>query len=309
MSPPDAGQPDAGQPDAAPPGPSQPDWLGDYQRLLERRGRVPFDGWSSVVASGSDAATLLNNFCTQDIPKLAVGDACEAFFPNTGGRVLAFGWVWKSAESTCRVVLGSGRANVLAEHLDRYVIREDVTLTVSDEPLSLAWSSDGAGDGSGDGSIGDAVPLPAFGEGARLSLGTPSPSDAIAAAAFEAFRIEQRVPLDGADTDDTVIPQEVDRNATAISFTKGCYLGQETVARLDALGRVKRKLRLLRLGGDAAPGDELTVDGKAAGRVTSVSWSPKHRSVIALAYVKDQHTAVGTRLSHAAGSAEVLADG
>ena len=81
----------------------------------------------------------------------------------------------------------------------------------------------------------------------------------------------------GVDFDDRNFPQEVGRNEQAISFTKGCYLGQETVARIDALGHVNQRLAGVRFAGTNVPdaGNELTYAGKTAGQVTSAKFSPQ----------------------------------
>ena len=104
------------------------------------------------------------------------------------------------------------------------------------------------------------------------------------------------------------MPQEVNRDAQAISFTKGCYLGQETVARIDALGHVNRKLAGVRWHGSEMlqPGQELTVAGQAIGRVTSAVWSPRARAVLALAYLRHGFELPGARLETESGVAEVV---
>ncbi len=102
---------------------------------------------------------------------------------------------------------------------------------------------------------------------------------------LEVVRVEHGRPRYGADLDDTVIPQEADLNERAVSFTKGCYVGQETVARLFYKGKPNRHLRGLRLSAPADPGTELTADGRAVGRLGSVVVSPAH-GPIALALVR-----------------------
>ena len=99
------------------------------------------------------------------------------------------------------------------------------------------------------------------------------------------------------------------RNAPqAISFTKGCYLGQETVARIDALGHVNRKLAGVRWHGSdmLQPGQELTVGGQAIGRVTSAVWSPRARAVLTLAFLRRGFDLRGARLETESGVAEVV---
>ncbi len=92
--------------------------------------------------------------------------------------------------------------------------------------------------------------------------------------AAECVRVEQGRPRYGIDLDDTVIPQEADLNARAVSFTKGCYVGQETVARLYYRGKPNRSLRGLRLSAPALPEAEITFGERVVGRLTSVAESP-----------------------------------
>ncbi len=103
--------------------------------------------------------------------------------------------------------------------------------------------------------------------------------------AAECLRIERGRPRYGIDLDDTTIPQEAGLNERAVSFTKGCYVGQETVARLFYRGKPNRHLRGLRLSGAARTGDELHLGERAVGRLGSVCSSP-HLGPIALALVR-----------------------
>ena len=86
---------------------------------------------------------------------------------------------------------------------------------------------------------------------------------------FERWRIEAGIPRWGAELDDGVLPAEAGLERTHVSFSKGCYPGQEPIARQHYRGKVNRRLRILDVEGDAAPGDELTLDGKTVGRITS----------------------------------------
>ena len=96
---------------------------------------------------------------------------------------------------------------------------------------------------------------------------------------LERIRIEAGVPAWGNELDDTILPAEAGLDETHISFTKGCYPGQEPVARLRHRGHANRGLRVLVLEG-AEPGDEVLFDGKAVGRITSAAPG------VALAYVR-----------------------
>jgi folate-binding protein YgfZ len=102
---------------------------------------------------------------------------------------------------------------------------------------------------------------------------------------FEVLRVEAGRPRYGIDLDDSVIPQEAGLNERAVSFTKGCYVGQETVARLHYKGKPNRHLRGLRLSAPAEPGTEIRLGEKVVGRLGSVVVSPRH-GPIALALVR-----------------------
>jgi tRNA-modifying protein YgfZ len=105
--------------------------------------------------------------------------------------------------------------------------------------------------------------------------------------AAEVRRVETGRPRYGVDLDETVIPQEAGLNERAVSFDKGCYVGQETVARLHFRGKPNRHLRGLRLTGPAARGDALRLGEKEVGRLGSVVESPRH-GTLALALVRRQ---------------------
>ena len=128
------------------------------------------------------------------------------------------------------------------------------------------------------------------------------------AEAFDTARIEAGTPLFGRDITNANLPQEVDRNEQTISFTKGCYLGQETVARIDALGHVNQTLCGVRFQRQVVPeiSTELMLDDKKVGRVTSATYSPRLAAPLALAYVRRGHNAVGAALASPIGAAEVI---
>ncbi len=120
-------------------------------------------------------------------------------------------------------------------------------------------------------------------------------------ATFEARRIEAGTPVSGRDVQANNLPQEVGRDARTINFVKGCYLGQETVARLDALGHVNRILRGGRLEGTTEvppPGTTLVdADGKPAAAITSAAFSADRGVPVFLAYVRVAQATGGTRLT------------
>ena len=110
-------------------------------------------------------------------------------------------------------------------------------------------------------------------------------AEPVSEAAAEILRVERGRPRYGVDLDETVIPQEAGLNERAVSFTKGCYVGQETVARLYYKGKPNRHLRGLRLTAPAEPGAELRLGERTVGHLTSAVLSPA-RGPIGLALVR-----------------------
>ena len=151
--------------------------------------------------------------------------------------------------------------------------------------------------------VGPRAAAATVGDALIAAGGTPA-----SPAAFEAARIEAGFPLHVRDITERNLPQEVARDDRTISFRKGCYLGQETVARIDALGHVNQLLVGLRFAGQevAPPGLELFTDAAKAGHVTSAAFSPRQQCAVALAYVRRGHHTPGTRLDSSHGTAEVI---
>jgi folate-binding protein YgfZ len=118
------------------------------------------------------------------------------------------------------------------------------------------------------------------------------------AATFEAARIEAGTPCSGRDVTPENLPQEVGRDARAINFVKGCYLGQETVARIDALGHVNKHLKGLKIAQGPAPRQGATIEaaGKAVGTITSAAELPGWDHPLALGYIRTSHAAAGTEV-------------
>lgn len=249
-------------------------------------GHAVMADWSAVEAVGPDAGKFLQSFCTNDVVKLVDGESCEAMFTDVKAHVVAYAWIVRQTEDCYVALLFSDRAEVLCSHLDRYLIREQVELRiVAPGPWTVGTTA-----------VGDlAIPVTALGEGLVASYGEVE-GKRIPTEEFERRRIRLGVPSDGVDVDERNLPQEVDRVEQSISFTKGCYLGQEPVARIDALGRVNWLLRGVTVEG-AVPsaGEPLTAEGKSVGRITSAIQDGQQ--AIALAYVRREHSVAGIQLS------------
>jgi len=310
-----------------------------YTDLADHAGFVDVRDRTQIRITGADRVRFLHGFCTNDIKRLVRGAGCEAFLTNARGKLVGHVFVFCGSEDLI-LETSPGQAETIIRHLDRYVIREDVQFhdlqsgaveffvagpqagaALADliggavEDILLAHQT---GDISGVPVSVRRVPLavvPAFliscpAERSdelcrRLIAGGVRPCGA---EVFDIARVEAGFPLFGRDIDGDCLPQEVNRDAVAICFSKGCYLGQETVARIDALGHVHRKLVGLRWpDSDMLPsGKELTVAGQPIGRVTSAVWSPRQRAVLALAQLRVGFAQRGLRLETSSGAVEVI---
>jgi folate-binding protein YgfZ len=131
---------------------------------------------------------------------------------------------------------------------------------------------------------------------------------AVGWSAFETARLEAGIPRFGVDMDETNLPQECGIEARAVSYHKGCYIGQEVINRIHSVGHVNRELRGLRLADDLktlpAKGDKLFKDDKEVGHLTSAIYSPTLKANLALGYVRREANAIGTDLKLRSGAGE-----
>jgi folate-binding protein YgfZ len=287
-----------------------------YHSLRAGEGFVELANWSAIRVTGRDRQAFLHNFSTNDIKRLRTGQNCEAFFTNVKGKIVGHGIVDCRADEL--VILGSpGQAARLVEHLDRYVIREDVHLHDITEERSCVLLHRKHADG-GEPLIGwnivgdDAYGIIELPRTKMTDVRNRLADRGIVRLEYETFtaaRIEAGFPLFGLDFNDSNFPQEIGRDRQAISFTKGCYLGQETVARIDALGHVNQQLAGVRFLEPSVPdaGLELSRAGNIVGRVSSAGYSPKLDAPLAFAMLRREANAVGTRLESPVGACEVIA--
>jgi len=259
-------------------------------------------GTEIVELAGVDRHRFLNGYVTNAVSDLAPGQTTYAFFTTAQGRVLADVVV---ATQTDRFWLGlpPGMCDEIASHLSRYVIADQVEIgrlmwaavTLVGPPQLLRWTEGPPGKGVGK-AVVESIPCvvvdrPVAGEPA-LTLWVPSEtaaelrsrvSEAVVAAggvvvgaeALEIARIESGRPTFGIDFGPDTFPQETGLEEEAVSYDKGCYLGQEVVARIHFRGRVNRCLRGLRFDGPPpSPGSALLLDDREVGVATSVGTSP-----------------------------------
>ena len=315
------------------------DPLTEYRALVDATGVVDFSRRTQLELTGDDRASFLHNMCTNEIRKLAAGTGCEAFLLDAHGRVLGHVFVFCGANSLLLETV-AGQAERIRAHLSKYLIREKVELhdrgpdwaelliagETSKELLSRVMSRPAP---AGLLEHCEAVLAGVAVSVRRVDLTLPggflvgcaagdaaalwrTVRDAGATAcgeqAAEMARIEAGSPYYGRDISEKNLPQELARDARAISFVKGCYIGQETVARIDALGHVNRTLCGVRFAGTQVPpaGEELRSGGQVVGEVTSAAWSPRLSAPLALAYLRRGASAPSMKLESRLGEAEVV---
>ena len=228
--------------------------------------------------NGPDAASYLNRMVSNDVEALDVGESCEALLLTPKARIIAQLLVWRR-EAENFLLLTEPEAG---ERLERELVRARFAAKCAitrEEHDSVLVLGDGAG---GIANLDYGIPA------VELVDAVP-PADAapIGAEELERLRILARTPRLGRELDDRVMPAEAGLDERAVSFTKGCYPGQEPVARLHYRGHPNRGLRVLASEGASLPeyDAELTLDGKVVGRVTSSVPDPEH-GVLILAYVR-----------------------
>lgn len=261
--------------------------------------------------TGADACSFIENFTTNRVSSLKVGEGCVSFFCDARGWVLELALI-RRLEDGLIIDVGFGRAAPLLVHLDRYHIREQLAICdISAQETGLLMLGRASIDwlrqhfqqplpenpqhfihGCLKGDSGFDLPVPLrltrldwYGQEGFLLEGTAAEVKlltSVLTTAAAPLSLEQRTarrllrgwPLAN-DIPEKTLPQELDLTEQTICFTKGCYLGQETVARLDALGHINRKLTVLVVEGESSisKGALVVVGDKMVAKVSSVaSW-------------------------------------
>jgi tRNA-modifying protein YgfZ len=283
-----------------------------YNALCRGAAWLDVSSRGRIEARGRDRARLLHNLTSNEVKKLAPGAGCYAFLLNPQGRIqadlLLFCLEDRFLLSTEPELREKARL-----HIQRYIIADQVELADSTEQTA-ELALEGPGAGAALEAIGAPAPTEDYAHSqwdgvlvARASLtGEPGfrlicpverkpaliarleAAGAVAAAPedFRVARIENGRPRYGEDMSDSNLPQET-QQMHAVSFSKGCYLGQEIVERIRARGHVNRKLARVELPGaePGAPGAVVEIDGKPA-EITSSVYSPRLGRAVALAYVR-----------------------
>jgi folate-binding protein YgfZ len=268
-----------------------------YRQLREECGLLDRSGRGGIAVIGPDGAEYLQGQLTNDVESLAVGEGQYAALLDRKGHMQTDMRVLRPAAEEILLDFEPGARAAALRHLTMYSVGRDVQVVdATDERAIVSLIGPRAAE------IAGTAPLPEFANEAAtvagiaaLAVGTRegidlfcpiAERDRLVAAllgagavevspeAVEILRVEAGVPRFGAEMDTATMPAEASIVDEAVSFTKGCYIGQETVARLHYKGKPNRHLRGLKLSGSAAPGAPLRLGEKEVGTLGGAVVSP-----------------------------------
>ncbi len=256
------------------PSPALP--LVDQLRALrEGAGSLWLDDRAVITVRGDDRLTWLNGVVTADLRPLKPGHGTYTAIVAVKGKMLADAFV-HCAENALHVVVPAAEREALLAHFDRFIVMEDVLLDATPErvltvqgpralELTEGWPGRSTADRLGLGGVD--ILVPEEHEAPRSAAVTP-----VSREAFDAESVAQARPRWGVDFGLDNFVQEAAITPRAVSFQKGCYLGQEVVCRLQMRGHVQKQLvALTQTGKTPAAGAEVMADGKVVGKVTSAT--------------------------------------
>jgi folate-binding protein YgfZ len=311
------------------------DAAAEYNALRDAAGVMDLSFRSRLCVLGADRQRFLNGQVTNNVKDLQPGQGCYAALVNSKGKMESDLNIF-CLENELLLDFEPGLSERVAARLEKYIIADDVQI-VDVAPLYGLISVQGPGAGAiarsalPQTSIPEAIYQTTSYQDERLGeiylanhprMGSSGydlfvPADRLLDAmrlftetagqhggrlcgwqAFEMARIESGIPRFGVDIDETNLAPEAGIESRAISYTKGCYIGQEVIARIRTYGQVAKRLCRLEIDGEELPrrGDKLFREGKESGYVTSAVFSPALKMNIALGYVRRECNAPGIEL-------------
>ena len=291
-----------------------------YKSVREGVGWYRITSESAFEMSGKDAVSFLQGMVSNDVKSLKEGTGCYAACLTPTGKMLSDLRIYALADRLL-VLLPRKEKGKILEHLDKFIFTEEVLFKdleseadlfsfqgplsqkllrdFVEDPLVLDPYQHRAFEREG-------IPFRVFGathtgengfdmwvskkESLRLceliqEMGRSYGIREINAEVLEVLRIEASLPLYGIDMDESTIPLEAGLE-TAVNFTKGCYVGQEVIARIKYIGHTNRVLIGLKLSEAVSKGDQVVQDGREVGSITSSCYSPAQHSYVALAMMR-----------------------
>ena len=305
-----------------------------YRALREGCGLADLSSAGRLEILGADRLRFLNAYVTCDVKNLAPGEGAYGFFTNPKGGILSDAVVM-ALEDRLWLQVGAGQGEAVASHLKKYILADRVEVRGLEDMTPLALLGPGAMEALGGAELppagdwrhrrsmvhGTEVELQRAGRmGAEAwalwvsaSIAGPLSEqlleipgvEPVDSAALEILRVEAGIPRFGRDFGADNFPQETGAEE-AVSYTKGCYLGQEVVARIHYRGGVQKTLRGLVFETAPAPGTPLLFEGREVGTVTTVVESIALGRPAGLAILHRRGAGLGTRLELPdGGTAEV----
>jgi len=291
-----------------------------YEALTKDSAWIDLSARGRLCLTGADRQKFLNGQVTNNVKDLKVGEGCYAALASAKGKMNSDLFIFILPDEIL-LDFEPGLKEKVIERLEKYIIADDVQIVDASGSFKMI-----------------SVRGPRISKGLHLSTGiriveeaggdyvasTPrlgmlgldyflpvdkawsSNSPEASMDAFETARIESGIPRFGVDMDEnTLVPEAI---PDAISYTKGCYIGQEVIARIRTYGQVAKALRSLRFeAGAGVPnrGEKILHEGKEVGWITSAVFSPRNERAIALGYVRKECNQMGTRLKVGEQMAEI----
>jgi folate-binding protein YgfZ len=313
------------------------DTTAEHSALRTSAGVLDFSFRGRLVLTGADRVRFLHGQATNDVKGLRTGEGCYAALTTAKGRMQSDLYIY-ALQDELLLDFEPGLTATVSQRLEKYIVADDVQVVEvaphygllsiqgpKAEPVvrGLGLASDLPVKSLGFVKIAEAtlgeiylVNQPRLGS---IGFDLFIPSAALAAVAdrvlaaakavggqacgwqaFELARIEAGIPRFGLDMDETNFPQECGVEARAVSYNKGCYIGQEVLNRIHTMGHVNKALCGLRLADDLkslpAKGEKLFAAGKEVGQVTSAVRSPTLNANLALALVRNEANQIGGEL-------------
>ena len=246
--------------------------------------------------TGADRTVFLHGQCTNDIRCLRPAESCYAAFLNAKGKMRGEGHIICLPDA---LLLETSPG--LQASLEKFIITEDVAIENVSATLG-EWLVVGGLPTLPREAVTFAHPLGTGVISAKPLTATLSDED------LDVMRVEAGVPRWGVDMDENTIPNEAGLETSAINYDKGCYIGQETIARINTYGHVNRRLVQLCVGGDRVPahGERILAGEREVGYVTSAVHSRRLGKLLALGYVRRELATAGTKLVIQNQQSEVL---
>lgn len=285
--------------------------------LLERAGVRRLDDVAAIRVWGPDARTWLNGQITNQVALIEPSEAVYTLVVNVKGRILADAWVLARSAEELLLLVPAARREALMAHFDKYVVMEDVDVETDDVAV-ITVQGPLSGDVVGDresfpcgriGAVGrDVLVPPAEAEPTLRALVERAEAlggAEVSAEGWELARLRAGRPAYALDFDESVYPQEAGLKELAVSFDKGCYLGQEVVCMLENRGQLRRHLVRLRSEAEPSPGAPVRAGERDVGEVRSTAFDPAAERWLSLAYVKRAHAEPGAPVEVGGTAAEI----